>query len=157
VVRKIYLYLASSMSILGLSLQGACALAELSVPTAVSPKHIVTAEVVSTAARHEAPGAAEQDVATLTTIPVTPPAIAPVTPATIPQEQAIATTSSQMVATEEMSATANPDSLAAAEPAVVTWKTNSSFPLKRSPKLSQMLLLKRRHLRQMPQWSKSRL
>ncbi len=122
------MYLASSMSILGLSLQGACALAELSVPTAVSPKHIVTAEVVSAAARHEAPGAAEQDVATLKTILATPPAIAPVTPATIPQQQTIATTSSQMVATEEMSATANPDSLAAAEPAVVTWKIIPATP-----------------------------
>lgn len=110
------------MSILGLSLQGACALAELSVPTAVSPKQVVTAEGVS-AARPEAPGTAEQDVATLKTIPATPRAIAPVAPAAIPQEQTVPTTASGIVTPEGMSATANPDSLAAAEPTVVTWQT----------------------------------
>lgn len=127
-VRKIYLYLASSMSILGLSLQGACALAEPSQPTVVSPEQMITAETASAATSPEALLATDRDFVTWKTIPVTSSAIAPVAPAAIPLEQTVLTTASGIVTPESMSATANLDFLAVANPNVATWKTMPATP-----------------------------
>jgi BMFP domain-containing protein YqiC len=120
-------YLASGMSVLGLSAHGAsCALAESSQPAVVSHEQMVIAEMASAATSPEALLATDRDIVTSKTISATSSAIAPVAPATIPQEQTVPTTASQLP--EQMSPAANPDALAPTDPTVATWKTIPATP-----------------------------